>query len=75
MDPGLVLDGAEDLVDRGVEDRSLYLSGVDRESLLVVELLVLSKASLVLAFPRNSGSRLAFLRSLGLLRVTVSGLL
>ena len=75
MEPGLVLDGAEDLVDRGVEDWSLYLSGVDRESLLVVELLVLSKASLVRALPRSSGFRLALLRGLGLLRVVVPGLL
>ena len=54
MEPRLVFDGAENLIDGSVEDWSFYLSGVDWEVFLVVELLILPKSPLVLILPWSS---------------------
>jgi len=69
MDPRLVLYSAGDLNDWSVEYRGLHLSGIGRESLLVVELLALPEVvTFVLTLFRSSGVWFAFLRSLSLLR-------
>ena len=77
MDPRLVLDGTEDLIDWGVEYRSLDCSRIRWEGALDIELLILLEVvasfAMVLILRKSSGVSLSFLQSLVMLRTT-SGL-